>query len=99
VTVGNFYEQFGSGVILRAYEERGLGYDNAIDGLRVIYKGITGVTLKALAGKQRFYMEVGPGIVRGADGEIAFSEAFKSLADAKTKVIFRCKLCKQVPGR
>ena len=35
VTVGNFYEQFGSGMILRAYEERNLGYDNAFDGLRL----------------------------------------------------------------
>ena len=27
VTVGNFYEQFGSGMILRNYEERNLGID------------------------------------------------------------------------
>ena len=31
VTLGNFYEQFGSGS-LRAYEERQLGVDNALDG-------------------------------------------------------------------
>ncbi len=26
ITVGNFYEQFGSGLIFRSYEERGLGW-------------------------------------------------------------------------
>ena len=31
VTVGSFYEQFGSGMVFRSYEERGLGYDNAMD--------------------------------------------------------------------
>ena len=28
VTAGNFYEQFGSGMILRTYEERNLCFDN-----------------------------------------------------------------------
>src|SRR6185503_718377 len=37
VTVGNFYEQFGSGLVLRAYEEKGLGIDNAFDGIRLKY--------------------------------------------------------------
>ena len=27
VTVGNYYEQFGNGLIFRSYEARGLGYD------------------------------------------------------------------------
>ena len=35
MTAGNFYEQFGSGLIFRSYEERGLGYDNALDGFRI----------------------------------------------------------------
>ena len=34
-TVGNFYEQFGSGIVLRSYEERALGIDNALDGGKV----------------------------------------------------------------
>ena len=36
VTLGNFYEQFGSGLLLRAYEERQLGIDNALDGFRLM---------------------------------------------------------------
>ena len=31
-TVGDFYEQFGSGLILRTYQERSLGVDNALRG-------------------------------------------------------------------
>ncbi len=37
VTVGNFYEQFGNGLTLRSYEDRGLLYDNALDGVRIIF--------------------------------------------------------------
>jgi hypothetical protein len=87
VTVGNFYEQFGSGILLRAYEERGLGFDNAFEGLRIAYTPIQGITLKALAGKQRFYFNTGPGIVRAADAEVSLNEVFKRPADAKTKII------------
>jgi hypothetical protein len=35
ITAGNFYEQFGSGMVLRSYQEWNLGFDNSIDGLRV----------------------------------------------------------------
>ena len=38
ITAGNFYEQFGSGLIFRSYEEKGLGIDNAMDGIRLKYK-------------------------------------------------------------
>ena len=42
VTLGNFYEQFGSGLLLRAYEERQLGIDNALDGFRLILRPADG---------------------------------------------------------
>ena len=35
LTLGSFYEQFGSGFILRAYEERSLGIDNSLQGARL----------------------------------------------------------------
>src|SRR6185312_12887956 len=88
ITVGNIYEQFGCGLMLRTYYEPGLLYDNSIDGIRVISSPIKGVTLKGLAGKQRYFFSVGPGIVRGADGEINVNELFDSvLGKKKTKVI------------
>jgi hypothetical protein len=86
VTLGNFYDQFGNGLIFRSYEERGLGLDNAMDGIRLRYNPYSGIYLKGFIAQQRFYFDKGPGIVRGFDGEVALSETFKSLADAKTRV-------------
>jgi hypothetical protein len=43
VTAGNFYEQFGSGMIFRTYEEKPLGLDNAMDGARFKVKPIAGI--------------------------------------------------------
>jgi hypothetical protein len=88
ITVGNFYEQFGNGLMLRAYYEPGLLYDNSIDGARVISNPYKGVTLKGVIGKQRYFFAVGPGIVRGIDGEVNVNELFDSiLGNKKTKVI------------
>jgi hypothetical protein len=88
ITLGNFYEQFGSGLVLRSYEERSLGIDNAFDGLRVRYTPADGIQLKAIIGEQRFFFEKGPGIVRGFDAEVSLSEAISAMANNKTKIIF-----------
>ncbi len=83
VTVGNFYEQFGSGMILRAYESRNLGVDNAFDGVLLRYNFYKGVYVKGLVGKQRFIFKDGlvngNGVVRGIDGEIVLNELLDSL--------------------
>lgn len=91
VTVGNFYEQFGSGLILRAYEERNLGIDNALDGISLKYNPYKGIYLKGLIGKQRYNFDDGlingNGLVRGLDGEINFNELLDStLADSKFRI-------------
>lgn len=85
VTAGNFYEQFGSGMILRAYEEKGLGIDNVFDGLRLKYT-VHGVYLKGLVAKQRSYFSQGPGIVRGFDGEVHLSEFISKWNESPTQV-------------
>lgn len=87
ITVGNFYEQFGSGITLRAYENRGLLYDNALDGMRVIFMPKNGITLKGLVGKQRTYFSLSPGVVRGIDAEVSITDLFDSLSRSKTRVI------------
>ena len=88
ITVGNFYEQFGNGLTLRSYEDRGLLYDNALDGLRVIFMPKKGITLKGLVGKQRTYFSLSPGVVRGFDAEVNLNELFDStFATKKTKII------------
>lgn len=86
VTAGNFYDQFGSGLIFRSYEERGLGYDNAMDGFRAVYKPRKGVQLKGLIGKQRFYFNLGEGIVRAFDAEVSLNDAIEKWAESKTRV-------------
>lgn len=73
-TAGNFYEQFGSGMLLRTYEERSLGIDNALDGVRVRYNSKSGVNLTGLVAEQRraFDNELinGDGLIRGFDAEV-----------------------------
>ena len=90
VTIGNFYEQFGSGLVLRSYEERNLGIDNAMDGFRLILRPANGVAIKSLVGKQRFDFDSrlinSPGIIRAFDGEINLNDAFERWATAGTRV-------------
>ena len=50
IIAGSFYEQFGSGLILRSYEEKALGIDNAMDGIRLRYRLIKGLNLKTFIG-------------------------------------------------
>lgn len=85
-TVGNFYEQYGSGLIFRSYEDRNLGLDNAIMGVNVKFRPYKGITLKGMVGKQRYYWDYGPGIVRGLDGEIALNSLISKWEEAKTRV-------------
>jgi hypothetical protein len=87
VTAGNFYEQFGSGLVLRAYEERGLGYDNVLDGIGIRYEPIKGIHLKGLIAKQRTFFTLSPGIIRGADIEFNMSELLPGGENFKTQVI------------
>jgi hypothetical protein len=88
VTIGNIYEQFGSGLIFRTYYEPGLLYDNSLDGVSVISNPLRGLTLKGLVGRQRSFFSLGSGIVRGFDGELNINEALDSIAkNLKTKII------------
>ncbi len=70
VTLGDFYDQFGSGLIFRAYEERSLGIDNSIRGARVNISAIKGVHAKVLGGVQRTYWDWQNNWIGGADAEI-----------------------------
>lgn len=55
VTIGDIYGQFGSGLILRLYEERSLGIDNALRGAKVQLNPYKGIYMEVLGGKQRRY--------------------------------------------
>jgi hypothetical protein len=91
VTMGSFYEQFGTGLALRAYEDRALGYDNFLDGARAVLRPYKGITFKGVYGYQRYAflggrIEHSAGIVRGFDGEIHLNEAIKGWADKKLDI-------------
>lgn len=91
ITLGSFYEQFGSGMIFRAYENRALGYDNLMDGARVIFRPMDGVKIKGVYGRQRLSFQEGrivhsDGITRGFDGEINLNRTFKKLSEKDLKV-------------
>ncbi len=84
VTVGNYYEQLGSGLIFRSYEEKGLGIDNAMDGVRLKYRPLKGIYLKSFIGKSRTHFAYSDAIFRGADGEININELLSSESKIKT---------------
>jgi hypothetical protein len=91
VTAGNFYEQFGSGMILRSYEERALGLDNALDGASIRFSPVKGVYLKGLIGSQRVNFVDGKlfnsdGLVRGIDGEISLNDIIPGFDTSEFKI-------------
>ena len=73
VTAGTFYEQFGSGLLFRAYEDRTLGMNNALTGARFTYNYRDIVALKAIWGMPRLGMKFTDTQVRGGDISFAIS--------------------------
>lgn len=88
LTLGSFYEQFGSGFILRSYEERSLGIDNSLQGARLNYRPWAGVAVKVLTGRQRRYWSHNKSWMTGADVEWNIDELFKSLQQHNTYLMF-----------
>lgn len=72
--VGDIFEQYGSGLVFRSYEDRTLGFNNSIEGVqgRYNYKGYVGIS--ALYGRPRLYLDYAESSVRGADLNLALSE-------------------------
>lgn len=87
LTLGAFYEQFGSGFILRTYEERALGIDNSLLGGRLVVKPLKGMTLKALSGVQRRYWHYNDALISGADAEVNIDEWLPSLSEHDTRLM------------
>lgn len=83
ITAGYFYEQFGSGLILRFWEDRQLGINNALRGVKVKFSGLDHLDLTALYGEQRVGFETSEGSIGGIDVNFRFSR----LLGAKTNVI------------
>lgn len=91
LTLGDFYDQFGSGLIYRSYEERSLGIDNSLRGGRLILKPFKGVNIKLLGGQQRYYwhhrnLSSDTPWTYGGDLELNLDQWFKTLEQSGTYV-------------
>lgn len=86
ITVGSFYEQFGSGILLRTWEDKNLGVDNSLFGVRVRYHLKPGLSLTGLIGQQRIFFDMGPGLVRALDGSLEVNELISSLTESSTRI-------------
>ena len=84
LTLGSFYEQFGSGFIFRAYEERSLGIDNSLQGAHFAYRPWDGVAVKLLTGRQRRYWAHNDSWLTGGDIEWNIDEWLKGLQKRQT---------------
>jgi len=79
ITAGNFYEQWGTGMVLRTYEERNLGLDNSIDGVRLKVMPVEGLRFTGFTGRQRAFFDVSAGTIRGADVNADLGAMFTDL--------------------
>ena len=73
ITGGYIYDQIGSGIIYRTFEERALGIDNALLGARVEYDVKGKVKLKAFAGVQKWKFAILKPIILGFNADGNFS--------------------------
>lgn len=81
ITAGDFYDQFGSGFILRTYEDRALGIDNSIRGGRFATRGLNGMQFTVLGGVQRRFWDWDlKSQVYGANAEIYLNQLIDALA-------------------
>ncbi len=73
ITVGNIYDQIGSGVLFRSYEDRGLLIDNALFGAELKYKLGKKINLKGFTGQQKVLFGKYAPVIRGFNAESDYS--------------------------
>ncbi len=83
VTVGDYYDQFGSGLILRSWEDRQLGHNNSLGGARLTFNTSDYIfSGKVLVGAPRDYMKsVGRGYGWGENIFDSYAESKVAGAD------------------
>ena len=78
VHVGDIYEQFGSGLVFRSFEDRTLGINNSIEGVFASYNFNNYVQIKGLYGRPRLYDYYADSWVRGADLSVSINDMFNT---------------------
>lgn len=76
ITAGYFYEQFGSGLLLRSWEDRALGINNAIRGGKINFRPTDYLNFTALYGQQRSGFDVSDSKIYGFNSEINVDKWF-----------------------
>lgn len=77
VRLGNIYEQFGSGMAFRTYEDRALGFNNSVEGAFGAVNFKNYFTVKGLWGRQRLYTSYADSArVGAADLSVSLSDLF-----------------------
>lgn len=69
ITGGYIYDQIGSGLLFRSYEDRGLLIDNALEGIRLQYRLGEHLTLKGFTGQQKNIFERYAPVIKGLNAE------------------------------
>ncbi|MBU3675756.1 MAG: hypothetical protein FGM54_01035 [Chitinophagaceae bacterium] len=69
ITAGHVYDQIGSGILFRAYEDRGLLIDNALFGLHLKYKFSNRFMMKGFTGQSKNLFERYKPIIKGINAE------------------------------
>ena len=77
ITAGTLYDQFGSGLLFRSWEDRAIGLNNAVTGARLAYSYKDILNVKALWGMPRFGMKFSQTQVKGADLSFVISNLFE----------------------
>ena len=80
ILVGDIFDQFGNGLIFRSFEDRQLGINNSLEGVRVAYNFGRYVTVKGMYGRPRLYTEYSKTWVRGADLSVSLADIIKASA-------------------
>ena len=65
-TGGYIYDQIGTGIIYRAYEERPLAIDNALFGVKAEYEILPDWKIKGFTGKQKAQLNTYGAVIKGA---------------------------------
>ena len=74
ITLGNFYDEFGNGLIFRTYYDPNLGVDNSVNGLRLKTNPYQGIYLTAIIGRQKSYWELSNSTLRALNADLLLNE-------------------------
>lgn len=74
--VGDIFEQYGSGLVFRSYEDRTLGFNNSIEGVKAGYKYSSIIEVSGLFGRPRLCLDYAESSVRGVDFRLGLADIF-----------------------